>query len=227
MFCNKTSFSEEAVFLEKTTKTHLWEDMNVLRGGESLATKISVTFFCKHRRFEYFSFNNFFEKNNIFQNNSEKLFLGAWPFLSERVSDNKNEYNFFFRNGVFSSVLKFFSQKTPIPSDLNPKNWFWEHIFPHICGSIGPIVSKNNRVHPWVDLPHQLCKFHENWFKIATCIVTSYIYINIADFVIRGLQNKKHDHPHLPHSPLLLLRVSEWSLFRSEISLKTFCEAIL
>ncbi len=50
------------------------------------------------------------------------------------------------------------------------KNWFWGHIFPHICGSIRPIVSKNNTVHPSVDL-YQPCEFHENRFKIATRIV--------------------------------------------------------
>ncbi len=33
---------------------------------------------------EYFLSNNFFEKNNIFQNISEKLFLGVSPFLRER-----------------------------------------------------------------------------------------------------------------------------------------------
>ncbi len=43
-----------------------------------------------------------------------------------------------------------FFWKNPIPSDLNLKNWFWGHIFPHICGFMGPIVSKNNRfTHEW------------------------------------------------------------------------------
>ncbi len=32
--------------------------------------------------------------------------------------------------------------------------------FPHKRGSIGPIVFKNNRVHPWVD-PHHPCEFHD------------------------------------------------------------------
>ncbi len=73
--------------------------------------------------------------------------------------------------GYQIQFLGFFS-KTPIPSDLNPKKRFWWHIFLHIGGSIGPIVFKNNRVHPWVD------------------------------FVIRDPQNKKHDHSHLLHSPI-------------------------
>ncbi len=45
---------------------------------------------------------------------------------------------------------------------------------PHITGSIGPIVSKKNRVHPRVD-SQQPCEFHENWFKTATCIVLEII----------------------------------------------------
>ncbi len=49
------------------------------------------------------------------------------------------------------------------------------HIFPHIIGSIRPIVSKNSRVHPCVD-PHQPSEFHENRFKIAACIATSYTH---------------------------------------------------
>ncbi len=111
-------------------------------------------------------------------------------------------------NGVPNIVFKFFSLKKPIPFDLNQKNRFWGHIFPHICGFIGPIVSKNNRVHPWVD-PHQPCEFHENR-TTATCIVTSYTYIYIythtkvyehCGFVINDLQNEKRDHPHLPYSP--------------------------
>ncbi len=50
------------------------------------------------------------------------------------------------------------------------------HIFLHISGSIGPIVSKNNRAHPWVDL-HLPCEFPENWLKTATRITRSYTYI--------------------------------------------------
>ncbi len=45
MFYYKTSFSEKAVFLEKTAKSRLWEDMTVLRRGRRLATKINMTFF--------------------------------------------------------------------------------------------------------------------------------------------------------------------------------------
>ncbi len=74
MFYYKTSFSKKTAFFEKT---HLWEDMTVLAGGGRLATKNQYNLFCRHRRLEYFSFNKFFEKNNIFQNNDEKLFFGG------------------------------------------------------------------------------------------------------------------------------------------------------
>ncbi len=84
--------------------------------------------------------------------------------------------NIFFGRGemgVRNTVFKFFPKKKPIPSDLNPKSWFWGHIFPPIGGCIGPIISKNNRVHPLVD-SHQPCELHENRFKTATCIVRSH-----------------------------------------------------
>ncbi len=38
--------------------------------------------------------------------------------------------------------------KHPIPSDLNQKNWFWGHTFPHICGFIGPIISSDGSFLP-------------------------------------------------------------------------------
>ncbi len=53
---------------------------------------------------------------------------------------------------------------------LKLKIQFWGHIFTHVSGSNGPIVSKKNRIHPCVD-SHQPCEFYENWFKTATHIV--------------------------------------------------------
>ncbi len=72
------------------------------------------------------------------------------------------------------------------------KAQFWGHIFLHISDSIGPTVSKNNKVHPWVD-PHQPCEFYENRFKTATSIVRIlYInmYIDIADLWSRISKTK-------------------------------------
>ncbi len=42
--------------------------------------------------------------------------------------------------------LSFFLKKPHI-GWLKPEKLVLGHIFPHICGSVGPIVSKNNRVH--------------------------------------------------------------------------------
>ncbi len=52
------------------------------------------------------------------------------------------------------------------------------HFF-HVSSSIGPFVSKNNKVYLPVK-PHQSCEFHENWFKTATYIVRSYTYIYVV-----------------------------------------------
>ncbi len=70
MFYYKTSFSKKAVFLEKIAKNRLWEGMTILGKGHR-ATKMNITF-SVGQGFEYYSFNNFSEKNNIFQNNGEK-----------------------------------------------------------------------------------------------------------------------------------------------------------
>ncbi len=51
--------------------------MAVLRGGGHMATKINITFFVGMDVLNIFFSNNFFEKNNIFRNISEKLFLGG------------------------------------------------------------------------------------------------------------------------------------------------------
>ncbi len=67
-------FRKEQYFWRTLRRTHLWEGIAILKGGAP-DNKNQLTFFCRHRRFEYFLSNNFFEKNNIFQNISEKLFL--------------------------------------------------------------------------------------------------------------------------------------------------------
>ncbi len=92
-----------------------------------------------------------------------KLFSEAWSFLRVRRQARKVNITFFGGEGEQGTEYSFqvvFSKNT-IPSDWNPKNWFWRHIFSHICDSIWPIVSKNNNFHPWVD-PHQPCEFHKN-----------------------------------------------------------------
>ncbi len=78
MFYCKTDFSKKALFLEKTAKNCLWEDVTVLRGGGSLARKINITFFVGIDVLNIFHITTFSKKKrNIFQNNNKKLFLGG------------------------------------------------------------------------------------------------------------------------------------------------------
>ncbi len=99
--------------------------------------------------------------------------MGAWPFYREWGVGGQNEYTW---NGVPIRVSKFCLKKAHTRW-IKPKNQFLGHIFPHISGSIGSIVFKNNRVHTCVG-PHQPCEFHENQLKTATCIVPVIIIIS-------------------------------------------------
>ncbi len=107
MFYYRTSFSKK-VFLEKTAKNLFVGGHDHFEGRGASGDKNQYNLFCRHRRFEYFSFNNFFEKNNIFQNESEELFLGGVTiFEGTGIWKTKMNITFFFL------VFKFFSQKTP------------------------------------------------------------------------------------------------------------------
>ncbi len=77
MFYYRTSFSKKAVFFEKTTKNPVVGGHDSFEGRGAPGDKNQYNPFCRHRRFEYFLSNMVFEKNNIFQNISEKLFLGG------------------------------------------------------------------------------------------------------------------------------------------------------
>ncbi len=149
MFYYKTSFSKKDVFLEK----------NPFMGGHdrfewrgTSGDQNQQNLFCRHRRFEYFSFDNFFEKTNIFQNNDEKLFLwGMTIFEGTGRRKTKMNITFFWGEMVYQIQFLTFFLKNPIPPDFNPKNWFWGHIFSRIYGSIGLIVSKNiGFPHEWI-----------------------------------------------------------------------------
>ncbi len=83
MFYYRTSFSKKAVFLEKTAKNPFVGRNGRFEGREAPGDKNQYNLFCRHRRFEYFLSNNFFEENNIFLNNSEKLFWGDVTIFEE------------------------------------------------------------------------------------------------------------------------------------------------
>ncbi len=55
--------------MEKIAKTPFVGEHDRFEGRAASGDKNQYNLFCRHRRSEYFSFNNFFEKNNIFQNN--------------------------------------------------------------------------------------------------------------------------------------------------------------
>ncbi len=113
------------------------------------------------------------KENYFFKIAVKNYFCGAWPFLRQR-----GDGHIPFSLANYVPKIQFLSVffKKPHTIWLKPKKLVLGAHFPHICDSIGPIVSKNNSVHPWLD-PHQPCEFHENRFKTATCIVRSYIYI--------------------------------------------------
>ncbi len=150
--------------------------------------------FLKDLSSKYFSFNNFFEnKNNIFQNNREKKFLGG-KTIFEGTGCQTTKMNIIFTEGnkVPNTVFYVFSTKNSVPAEWKPKNRFWGHIFLSISGSTGLIDSKNNKV-----LHGQTCTNHVNFMKIGLKLrpVSCVLKYRIC---YRDLQNKKHNHPTSP-----------------------------
>ncbi len=62
MFYYKTSFSKKAEFLEKTAKNPFVGGHDCFEGKGASGDKNQYNLFGRHQRFEYFSFNNLFEK---------------------------------------------------------------------------------------------------------------------------------------------------------------------
>ncbi len=68
------------------------------------------------------------------------IFQGMW------FRDNKNKYNLFYGKWDTEYGFEIFFSRNHIPVEWKQKkNQFWGHIFPHIYGSIGPIVSKKKK----------------------------------------------------------------------------------
>ncbi len=92
--------------------------------------KNEYNLFCRQWGFKYFSFDIFLEKNNIFENNSEKLFLkGVTIFEGMERRTTKTNITFFLGNEVHNTVLSFFF-KTPHSIWLLV---LWAHLFPYLC----------------------------------------------------------------------------------------------
>ncbi len=77
------------------------------------------------------------------------------------------------RKEVKNTVFKFILQKSPYRLNESRKTGFGCTFSPCMGGSIWPIVSKNNTVHPRED-PQQPCELHEKRFKNVICIVRSH-----------------------------------------------------
>ncbi len=61
----------------------------------------------------------------------------------------------FWGNEVPNTVFKFFPQETIIPSDLNPKNWFWGHIFLISVVLLGRLFPRTIKfTHEWIHTNH-------------------------------------------------------------------------
>ncbi len=81
----KQVFRKKQYFWRKRRNTHLWEEMTHFEGRGHLATKINITFFVGIDVLNIFYLTTFSKKNNIFQNISEKLFLGVVTVFEGRV----------------------------------------------------------------------------------------------------------------------------------------------
>ncbi len=116
----------------------------------------------------------FSARNNILQITAKNNYWGAWPFFREQGVEWQKWMQPFLWVMVYQILFwSFFLKKAHI-AWMKAKKPVLRRIFPHISGFIGPMVSKNNRVHSWVD-PHLPCEF--NRFKNPTSIVRSYTYI--------------------------------------------------
>ncbi len=119
--------------------------MTILKGRGRVATKININFFVRNEVLNIFYITIFPKKTNIFQNNRKNNFWVHDHFSGNAVSDDKNEYNFFYEKWCTEYGFEIFSSKTPILAEWKRKNQFWGHIFCNISGSIGLMVSKKKR----------------------------------------------------------------------------------
>ncbi len=132
-------FLKKTVFSEKTIKKHSWKDMTVLKGRVCLATKINVTFFVGNEVLHVF-YETIFSKKKI---NKKAIFFSEITLENNffgreeddqiwgnGASDDKNEYNLFYRKWDTVYCFKFFSSQKFISSGLKAKNWFWGHSYP-------------------------------------------------------------------------------------------------
>ncbi len=140
------------------------------RRGTS-SDKNQYNIFCRYWGFEYFSLNIFFEKNNIFRNRREKLFLAGMTIFegARRQTTKMNISVVFWETKYRIQFLSFFLKK-PHTIWLKPKKLVWGYIFPHICGSTRPIVSFRNHL-------KFTSQFLRHFFKIFWQLYQNFIKI--------------------------------------------------
>ncbi len=90
------SKKKNCIFWENSEKPFLGPK-SLLKGRGGLAWKMNITFFNGKWSFEYFSFNNFFEKGNIFGENGEKNFRGTRLFFRRGHLTLKMNITFFIK----------------------------------------------------------------------------------------------------------------------------------
>ncbi len=81
IFYYLTVFSKKGCIFWENYKKPFLRPKSILKGRGRLATKMNITFFTRNEVFSNFSFNNFFEKSNIFGENGEKILVGHDYFL--------------------------------------------------------------------------------------------------------------------------------------------------
>ncbi len=72
-------------FVRKRQKTVSGAPKFLLKERRRLATRMNINFFMGNEVWNILSFNNFFEKSNIFVDNGEKILGGHDHFLGEGV----------------------------------------------------------------------------------------------------------------------------------------------
>ncbi len=123
--------------------------------------KINITFFIRLGT-RYFIIVQIFRKSSFFWKKKlrKTIYAKTWPFCGEGDVLQQR-----FPNTVF----KFSPPKTPYLYDSR-KIGFGSTFSPITVVLLGGLFPKYNKVHSKVD-QHQPCKFHENRFKTAICIV--------------------------------------------------------
>ncbi len=96
MFYYKASFSKKAVFSKKTAKNPFMGGHDRFEERECLATRINITTFIGIDVLNIFHSTIFLQKNNIFQNNGEILFLKGMTIEGTGRRTTKTNITFFF-----------------------------------------------------------------------------------------------------------------------------------